>query len=125
MARPGLLGDDHQADAHLGHDLHRLRRNGRGECATFEACQRSGPDLDARLLVELAVVLHDAGLQGAEHGGAVLLEPSTGLAHRDPEADELLLPETPPEPEDGPAAGQWSSTENFSATRTGSCHAGR
>ena len=117
---PRLLGDHHEAHAHAGHDLHRLRRHGRRERAALEGGERVGPDLDRRLLVQLAVVGHDAGLEGFEQGVAVLLEPAAGLPHRDPEADELpraAAGEGLARPPD-----RWSSTENDSATRTGSCH---
>ena len=101
---PRLLGDHHEADAHAGHDLHRLGRHRRGERAALEAGERIGPDLDRRLLVELAVVLHRARLEGVEQGVAVLLEPAARLAHRHAEADELLLAEAPTEAEDRPPA---------------------
>ena len=103
---PRLLRDDQDADAELGHDPARLRRDGRGVAAAAERLERPRPELTLGLREERALVLHEAGLESIEHHLGGLDEAAPRLVHRDAEAVELDEAEPATDAEDDPAAAQ-------------------
>src|SRR6202049_289902 len=60
---------------------------------------RSRPDLDARLLVELAVALDEAGLQRVDDHRRRLVEALARLVHAETEGGELAPRQAAPETE--------------------------
>src|SRR5205823_8974311 len=100
---PGLLWDDQDADAELGHDLHRLRGHGGRIGASLERPARPRSNRLLWLLHERAVVFAVALLEATEDHLRALDEPAARLLHRHAEALELDPSETAADAEDEPA----------------------
>ena len=111
--RPGLLGNDQDAHAQLGHDARRLRRDRRRIGAAAEGLERRRPDVGARLPDELAVVLAIAALEALQQHPRRLDEARARLVHGQPEAVELDLARAAAEAQDEAAVGQGVEHRHF------------
>src|SRR4051812_28573726 len=82
---------------------------------------RPRPDLNARLLVELAVALDEAGLQRIDDHRRRLVEAFPRFIHAEAERGELTPGQAASQTKAQPPLLSMSSTAACSATRSGSC----
>src|SRR5262245_54416866 len=87
----------------------------------FERIPRPRPDLNAWLLVELAVPLDEACPERVHDHRGCLVEAAPRLIHAQAEGGKLATGEAAAHTEPKLAFAQHVSTAAFSATRSGSC----
>src|SRR5579885_3458631 len=92
--------------AELGGGIDRVFAGRNGVDASVKGMLRPGPDLDARLLVELAVSFDEPGLQRVDNHRRRFIETLPRLVHAEPERREFAPCQTAPEPEPQPALAE-------------------
>ena len=90
----------------LAADRHGILAGRHGVDAPVERMLRARPDLDARLLVVLAVAFHEAGLQRVDDHRRRLVEAAARFVHAEAEGGELAAGEAAAHAEAEPALGQ-------------------
>ena len=103
---PRPVGEHHDMGAELGGRVDRILARGHGVDAAVERVLRPRPDLDARLLVILAVAFHEAGLERVDDHGRGLVEAAARFVHAQPEGRELAPRQAASEAQPQPALAQ-------------------
>ena len=103
---PGPVGEHHDMGAELGGRVDRILARGHGVDAAVERVLRPRPDLDARLLVILAVAFHEAGLERVDDHGRGLVEAAAQFVHAQAEGRELAPRQAAAQAEPQPALAQ-------------------
>src|SRR5947207_14412802 len=93
------VGEHDDMGAELGGAIDRVFDGCDGVHAPVEGMLRPRADLDARLLVELAVALDEAGLQRADDHRRRLVEALARFVHTETEGGELPPGQAAPETE--------------------------
>ena len=103
---PRAVGEHDDMGAELGGGIDRILARRDGIDPSIERIFRPRPDLDARLLVELAVSFNKAGAQRLHDHRRRLVEALARLVHAEPEGGELAPRKPTPETETKAAFAQ-------------------